>query len=188
MEFVRSVYRDNVTLRSVENVGKQYATGVELMINLDVLARWDVYLLGNLYDDRIQGSMNNIAFSEQAFTWNVRFNNTFILGPTTMLQANASYNSPSISSQGRREAYFVANVALRQEFFDRRLSATLDVSDALKTAERESTASGPDFSAWSYYHTDAPVVMLTLRYNLNATNNNRIRERNREQDFDDEEM
>ncbi|MBE0642961.1 MAG: TonB-dependent receptor [Bacteroidetes bacterium] len=170
VEFVRSVYRDNITLRTVENVGQEFSTGVELMFNANVENFWDVYLLGNLYDYRVEGELSGISFAEKRFTWNIRFNNTFSLAPTTVLQANASYNSPSVSAQGRTEGYVVVNAALRQEFFGKKLSAILDVSDILHTGKRESTAAGPDFTTWSYYLADGPMLTLTLRYSINNGN------------------
>ncbi len=176
IERVRSVYRDNITLHTVDNIGQQFATGVELMLNVDVLKMWDVYLLGNLYNDRIEGALNGQDFSQEQFTWNARLNNTFTLAPGTLLQANVSYNSPAVSAQGRTEGYVVTNLALRQEFFGGRFFATLDVSDVLKTAERETTSAGPDFTAFNYSLSEAPVAMLTLRYVIGSNGKERKRE------------
>jgi outer membrane receptor protein involved in Fe transport len=169
IERVRSVYRDNITLHRVDNVGTESASGVELMFNLRAFGLWDIYLLGNLYDYRIEGALNGQSFDEQRFTWNTRFNNTFRLATGTMLQFNVSYNSPSVSAQGRTEGYVVADLAARQEFWGRRFSATLDVSDLFHTAEREYTSSGLDFSSYQYSLHDGPRVTLTLRYNLNPS-------------------
>ncbi|MBR9977087.1 MAG: TonB-dependent receptor family protein, partial [Bacteroidetes bacterium] len=188
VEFVRSVYRDNISLRTVENVGQEFSTGVELMFNANLKDTWDLYLLGNLYDYRVEGELHGRSFAEQSFTWNVRFNNTFTLFRGTLLQINASYNSPSVSAQGRREGYVVTNVALRQEFFNRRLSAILDIADVLRTAERESTLSGPDFTSWNYYFADGPVVTLTLRYNLSTRRPDREQERQQRDDFGTDEF
>jgi outer membrane receptor protein involved in Fe transport len=176
IEFVRSVYRDNITLRSVDNIGQEFATGIELMLNLDIIKIWDAYLLGNLYNNRIEGALNGVDFQQERFTWNARLNNTFTLAPGTLLQANVSYNSPAVSAQGRTEGYVVTNLALRQEFFGGRLFAILDASDVFRTAERESSSSGPDFTAYSYSLQEAPVVMLTLRYTFGSNGKERKRE------------
>lgn len=189
VEHVRSVYRDNITLRTVENVGQEFSTGVELMLNLDLFKVWDVYLLGNLFDYRIEGALGGQDFAEQSFTWNLRFNNTFKITSSTMLQVNASYNSPSVSAQGRVEGYAVTSLAVRQELFQRRLALTLDVSDVLGTAERESTFRGPDFTAYNYSLQDAPVVMLNLRWFINRAMNEKDREGRRGgQDMGDDDF
>jgi outer membrane receptor protein involved in Fe transport len=182
MEFVRSVYRDNITLRTVQNIGREFSTGAEIMLNIPAFSLWDVYLLGNLYNNRIEGELDGIGFARERFTWNMRFNNTFTLASGTLLQANLSYNSPSVSSQGRTEGYLVTNIALRQEFFGGRLHAILDISDVLRSAARESSAEGPDFTAYSYALQEAPIVMLTLRYNLSESGQERRRAGQREND------
>lgn len=186
IERVRSVYRENITLQRVENVGTETASGAELMFNFRAFQLWDIYLLGNLYDYRVEGELSGRSFSEQRFTWNVRFNNTFRLSPTTMVQLNLRYNSPSVYAQGRTEGYAVADFAVRQEFFDRRFSATLDVSDVFGTAERESNTFGPDFTTYQFSQRDAPVIALTLRYNLNPAKKEKQGERRGGEDFDDE--
>ncbi|MDT8324840.1 MAG: outer membrane beta-barrel family protein [Bacteroidota bacterium] len=186
IERVRSVYRDNVTLQRVENVGTETASGAELMFNFRAFELWDIYLLGNLYDYRVEGELSGRSFAEQRFTWNLRFNNTFRLSPTTMLQLNLRYNSPSVSAQGRTEGYAVADFAVRQEFFERRFSATLDVSDVFHTAERESTTFGPDFSTYQYWQRDYPVITLTLRYNLNPGKQEKEGQRRGGEEFDEE--
>ncbi len=186
IERVRSVYRENVTLQKAENVGTETSSGAELMFNLRAFELWDIYLLGNLYDYRIEGQLGGRNFDEQRFTWNVRFNNTFKLSATTMVQLNLRYNSPSVSAQSRTEGYAVADFAVRQDFLDRRFSATLDFSDVFHTAERESNTSGPDFSAYRYALRDAPMITLTLRYNLNPAPKEKQDERRGGDDFDEE--
>ena len=188
VEYVRSVFRENVTLREVQNVGEERASGVELMFNVDAFDAWDIYLLGNLYDYRIEGELRGQSFAEQRFTWNVQFNNTFTITPTLLFQMNLRYNSPSVSAQGSRSGYFVTNLALRKDFFDRRFSATLEVDDLLNTAEREYESFGPDFRSYGYHLHDAPVLMLNLRYNLNQSRREEQRRPGGDGDFGDDEF
>jgi len=188
VEYVRSVFRENVTLREVQNVGEERASGVELMFNVDAFDAWDIYLLGNLYDYRIEGELRGQSFAEQRFTWNVRFNNTFKITPTLLFQMNLRYNSPSVSAQGSRSGYFVTNLALRKDFFDRRFSATLEVDDLLNTAEREYESFGPDFRSYGYHLHDAPILMLNLRYNLNQSRRDEQRSPGNGGDFGDDEF
>ncbi|MGH7451256.1 MAG: TonB-dependent receptor domain-containing protein, partial [bacterium] len=53
IEDVRSVYDDNITLHSVENIGKDFAFGSELALNVDFGKKWNANLTGNLYHYRI---------------------------------------------------------------------------------------------------------------------------------------
>ncbi len=167
IERIRSVYDDNITLSSVDNIGKDYSLGTELFLNFDPIQAWNVNLMGNLYDYKIEGAFNNTDFSRSSFNWSIRFNNGIKIGKLTQIQVNSIYNSPTVSSQGRVEDFFYANFAIKHEFFDKMLSATLQVRDIFGTAKREYTYEGEDFYRYAYFTRESPMIMLNLRFNIN---------------------
>ncbi len=168
-EQVRSVYEssENVTLHSVQNIGKDYALGSELMIIFDPLEIWNINLMGNLYNYKVKGVIFDEAFSRKSFNWNTRFNNMFKLGKGTSFQVTVNYNSPSVSSQGTREGFITTDAALKQDLFDRKLSLTVQLRDIFSTAKYEFTSEGKDFYSYGYFNREAPMVMLNIRYNFN---------------------
>lgn len=167
MERVRSVYDDNVTLHTMENVGTGYAGGVELMTNLQLFKWWNANLMGNLYDYRIEGDIEGISYSNDSFDWNARLNNTFKLTDKTSLQLNGNYRSPSVSSQGESKGFYTTDFAVKQQMLDGNLTATLQVNDILQTANHDFTSAGPDFYSHTYFTRDAPIYMLNLSLNIN---------------------
>ena len=183
VEHINSVYDDNITIHTVENVGKDYSLGNEFMFIFDPFEFWNVNLMGDLYNYKVTGVLNNESFDKQSFTWNTRFNNVFKISKSTQLQVNLNYNSPSVSSQDRREGFLSSDMALKQEFFNRILSLTLQVSDVFKTVKYESTTESSDFYRHNYFNRESPRVMLTLRYNFNNYKAERD-EDNRENEFD----
>jgi hypothetical protein len=146
------------------------------MLTFGIAKIWDVNLMGNLYNYRIDGTLNNEPFSRESFNWNTRFNNSINIGEATQLQVNAFYNSPTVSSQGRREGSFRTDVALKHELFNKSLALTIQVRDLLKTAKNEFTTSGTDFFSYGYSQRESPVVMLNIRYNINNHKDERERE------------
>jgi len=60
---IRSVYAENVSLNSVENIGKDFSTGSELMVIFDPLPFWNVNAMANLYNYKIEGILYNESFS-----------------------------------------------------------------------------------------------------------------------------
>ncbi len=180
IEDVRSVYADNVTLRSAANIGADYTFGSELLWTRDFTKRWSVNLTGNLYHYRIKGVLFDEAFERESFNWNLRGSNSLKLRSGTQLQLDAIYNSPSVATQGRREDFFTANVAIKQEFFAKMFSATLQVRDVFRTAKEERISEGENFYNARYSRREAPVVLLNLKYNFNqykAERNGRGEER-----------
>lgn len=173
IERVRSYYAENVTLQTSQNVGKDYALGAELFFNFDPINKWNVNLMGNLYNYRIKGNINGLDFNRNSFNWNVRFNNTIKLSPETMIQLNAIYNSPTVSSQGRREGYMSTNLAVKQVLFNKLLTATLQIRDLFSAAKNEDVNESFDFYNYRYSERESPVVMLNLRFNINNYKNDR---------------
>lgn len=164
---IRSVYAENVSLNSVENIGKDFSTGSELMVIFDPLPFWNVNAMANLYNYKIEGILYNESFSRESFNWNTRFNNMLKLGANTQIQVNVNYNSPGVSSQGKWEGFFTTDVSVKQDLFEKKLSLTLQVRDLFSTAKHESSSSGPDFYSYNYFKHESPMVILNARINLN---------------------
>jgi hypothetical protein len=77
------------------------------------------------------------------------------------------YNGPSVSVQGDRKGFFFSNIAVRHDFLDRKLSATLQVQDIFGTMKHEMNSFGNNFNTYSKRGRDPRVVMLSLSYKLN---------------------
>jgi outer membrane receptor protein involved in Fe transport len=166
IERVQSVYNADVALQTIENVGKDYTFGTEFMTNYDLNRWWNVNLMATVYHYAVEGQLFDRDFSRDSRNWNLRLNNTIKLTPETRLQITGMYNSPSVSSQGTREDFYLINLGLKQNFFGRSLSATVQIRDLLKTGKWESTTEGPDFYSHNVSRRD-PMVALTLTYNIN---------------------
>ena len=164
---VRTALDDNVILTTFENVGTDYSLGAEGMINVDPLQFWNVNLMGNIYNYLIEGVIDDEPFSRNSFNWQIRFNNTFKLWSSSQIQFNFMYNSPTVSSQGRREELFRSDLSVRQEIIKSILAVTLQVRDLFGTSRREFTSEGVNFYNYNYYNFNTPVLMLNLRYTFN---------------------
>ncbi|MBI5475185.1 MAG: TonB-dependent receptor [Ignavibacteriales bacterium] len=186
IERVRSVYLpndtsiQNVTLTSMSNIGHDYSLGSEYMLIFDPVKFWNVNLMANIYSYKVVGVLPDGPFTRTSFNWGTRFNNVFKINGTTQLQLNLNYNSPTVSSQGRVEQFFTVDVSAKHDFFNRLLSATLQVRDLFGTAKMENRSQGSDFYSYSYMKRESPVVMLNLRLNFN--NFERDRQRRDEND------
>ncbi len=173
VERVQSVYDENVLLHSVANVGQDYALGAEFMINWDLLSNWNMNLMGNMYDYRIEGELLGADFSRSSFNWNTRMNNTFKLTQNSRVQFNLRYNSPSVSAQGRREGFFSSSIAYRHDFLDKRISMTLQARDVFGTEVHERISEGDGFYSYSKFDRNTPIITMTMSYKINNFKANR---------------
>lgn len=188
IEGVRSVYSENVTLRTYDNVGKDYSLGAEFLANFDPVNKWNLNLMGNLYNYKIEGVLYNEPFSRESFNWRARMGNVIKIGDTFQLQINAAYYSPSVSAQGRMEGFFRSDLAVKKELFDKQIALTLQIRDLVNTANHEFISEGPDFYSYNYFTRESPMIMLNVRFTFNNFKQQRRGNGSNEGGFGEDEM
>jgi hypothetical protein len=167
VERVNSVFTENVIMRTIENVGKDYSLGLEVMLNYGVTKWWDMELSGNFFNYKVEGVLYEEPFSRTSTNWNTRFNNTFRLWKNGQLQVNNRYNSTTVTAQGTSYGYYTMDAAFKVNFMNRSLSANIQARDLLGTTRRESLSEGSDFRNYYNYDPLSPVVILTISYRFN---------------------
>lgn len=183
VEMLRSVYAENVTLTAPENVGRQFALGTELRTDITVRKGWSVTLSGNLYDQRVNAEIADKSFDDHTLTYDAKVNSITAFAPNTRLQIDASYNGPSVTSQGETEPSFITNLGLRQDFLKKTLNVALQVRDVFASAKRESLTDTPTLYSTERFTNDAPVFTLSATYSFN--NFKKKKESSREDSSDD---
>lgn len=173
IEYLRSVYAENVTLRRPVNVGRQFSLGVELRTDIVVRKGWTTGISGSLYDQRVAGEADGVTFDDHNFSYDAKVNNITALGKSTKLQLDAQYNGPELTSQGTSEPTVTVNAGLRQEFLEKRLNVALQVRDIFASSKRESTSEAPGLYSYDYFSMDAPVITLSIGYSFNNFKKNR---------------
>jgi outer membrane receptor protein involved in Fe transport len=163
----QTLQENGIMLNTFENLSSDFSLGTELMITSELTKWFELSLTGNVYNYRIEGNIDDQNINESSTNWNSRLNGTFRLPKEFRFQLTSMYNGPSVAAQGTTEGFWVANVALRKDFFERKLSATLSVRDMFKTAKRATTSSGTGFYSFDEFHREAPVVMLNLSFKIN---------------------
>ncbi len=157
----------DILLHTYGNVATDNSLGAELMIDYAQLKWLELNLSGSVYRYSESGKLENVDISKQSNNWDTRLNTTINFSTKTRFQFQAFYNGPSVTIQGTREGFFFTNLALRHDFLDRKLSATLQVRDLLGTMRHESRSYGSDFSTYMKFSHEPRVIMLSLSYKLN---------------------
>ncbi|WP_372650788.1 TonB-dependent receptor domain-containing protein [Draconibacterium sp.] len=158
---------DGIFYMYTDNFDKDYSTGLEVTGNLSYKKWLTVNTSVNVYDYKITGELNGESIDRQSTNWGGRMNTTFKFAENSRLQVNAFYRGKSVSAQGESGAMFFTNVSYRQEFMNKKLSATVSVRDPLGTGRFERTSYGDDFKSWFRFEREPRVVMLTLSYKIN---------------------
>ncbi len=165
---IRTPYEDDpeVFLSTYDNIGSDYSLGVEAMLNIPVAKWWEMNLMGNLYDYRIESDYSGVE-DRTSFNWSSRVNNSFVLKKNIKLQIDGNYDSPSATAQGETQESYYMNAAVRMDFMDRKLSAVVQARDLFGTAQRISISEGPNFYEYQKRTRNAPMISFTLSYRLN---------------------
>lgn len=150
-----------------ENINEDHVAGSELMANWQFAKWFNLNASTNVYYYRIMGDLYGEKIDNSNVTWNANANATFTVTPTSRIQANLGYQGPTVTAQGSAEGMYFINLAVRQDLFKRKLSATLQVRDLLGSMKREFTATGENFSQYVLMQREPRVVMLTLSYRIN---------------------
>ena len=181
IERVQSPIDQQTMLYTFSNVGKDYSTGSEIAINYSPYKFWTLFLSGDIYRYRVEGSYNGRNFDNSSNNWGVKFNNTFFVGTKTRLQFDSSFRGPSVTSQGRREAFWVSNASVKHDF-NRNWTATLQVRDVFSSGQYEFTSTGPGFENNSRSKRESPITVLSVSYRFsNYKNGDRQRRQGEEE-------
>lgn len=165
MERTHVVYDENTMLMTMQNVGKDYSTGGEIMMNLNATKWLTINLTTSAFHYKIDTDLfNNVS---ESFNWTLRGRTSFRLGKNLRLQIDGNYNSPSVSAQGTREAFYMIGSSVRMNFLDNRLSATLQIRDIFYTARHEFYMETETYSSHAYFAMNGQVVQLNLSYKIN---------------------
>jgi hypothetical protein len=153
-------------LRS-DNFDKDYSTGMELMGNVEFTKWLMVNASITSFHYRISGELNGESIDRESTNWSGRMNTTLKFSANSRMQIQGFYRGPSVSAQGESKGMFFSNVSYRQDFFKKKLTATISVRDPLGTAKFERESFGPDFKSYFKMQREPRVVQLTLNYKIN---------------------
>ncbi|PST85285.1 TonB-dependent receptor [Pedobacter yulinensis] len=172
---VNSVYADTILNRVFTNADRARSFGLEAGTNLQPASWWSLYLGGNIYNYKINGSLNILGVtsyvSNANWVYSINVNTNFRLGPAWNLQGNVNYLSRRPTAQGEDSRFLVPNASLRKSFMNGRFAATLqwqNIDLGMKRSNRQRiTTWGNDFYTTTNYIYETDVVMLNLSFNLN---------------------
>lgn len=168
IERLRVPYSAGVTLDSMANVGHDYSTGLELSLNLHPVRWWNTTVNGNLYHYKVKNEQAAGGNTSTSTNYDILWNNLFDLGKYTRLQLDGSFVGPSVTTQGRTDAYWYANLAVRQQLFNRRLTATLAFRDIFRSARYVSDIQTADLRSLTRIKPKYPQITLTLSWTFNS--------------------
>ena len=149
-----------------DNVGKSDVYGAELSTSFSVIdiLKFDPSI--NLFQTNIDGLINGVSVEKEFFNWSARLNTTISFSPDTRFQVSGNYMK-FIDAQSESKPFMFISASLRHQFFDKKMSITLQARNLFKTSDMEFSTVGSNFNANALIRPESPVFTLMFSYNFN---------------------
>ena len=185
---IQQATEGDLMIHTMENIQQEQSTGAELSFNTSIYKWWNINLTGNYYRYSISGDVVEEGGQQEGNHWNARYNSTFKLPTGTRIQLTGRYRGPSITPQGEREGFFMANAAVRQTIIKDKLSLTVNGMDLFQGRRREMTITGNNFGNYILRRRESPVISFNISYTINNYKNGRQKGEEKEQEYEGIEM
>ncbi len=166
-ERLRVPFKAGVTLDSMANVGNDYATGLEISGEAKINRWWNMNLNGSLYHYRVENNFKAEGSDETSTNYDISLTNSFDVAKYTRLQLDGNFVGPSVSTQGKVDAFFYVNLGVRQQFLNRRLTGTLSFRDVFGSARYVSDINTPSLQSHTRIKPSYPLITLSVSYTFN---------------------
>ena len=167
ISWVYDVIEDDITRMTFANLQNSVSYGSEVLANVGIAKWWTVVGSVNIF--RRQIDSRNIGTDKRtANSWNSKLDNSFKIKTGTRLQLSTRYFGESLTAQGSRDAYWMANLGVRQDLFKRKLILTFTIKDIFGTMTNISTVESPDQFILTRQYLRAPIFGISLSYAINS--------------------
>ncbi|MDC0584584.1 TonB-dependent receptor [Bacteroidales bacterium] len=162
---------DSMNAMTFKNVGEDQSLGFETSFNYDIFKWFKINAMFSLFHYTLEKDEsldnNSLTSDKSTISSNARLNTTFMLSPMTRFQVSGFYRGPSISAQGSRGEMKGLNIALKQEFFDRKLTATISVRDVFNSMKMDIIQDTPTLYSEMHLTREPRSLTLSLSYMIN---------------------
>jgi outer membrane receptor protein involved in Fe transport len=168
IERLRIPYEAGVTLDSMANVGNDYSTGLEVSAQLQPARWWSMTLNGSYYHYRIENVLVSAGGqNETSRNYEFMLNNGLYAGKNTRIQVDGNFVGPSVTTQGRTDAFWYVNLSVRRQMLSRKLTGTLAFRDVFNSARYSSHIQTPNLESSTRIRPFYPMLTLTMAYTFN---------------------
>ncbi|MCX6282155.1 MAG: TonB-dependent receptor [Bacteroidetes bacterium] len=159
---------DSVLVTTLENLAHDQSAGIDFSGNAQVAKILNFNFSASGYYNEIDASNIGYSSNKAALSWNAKLNASLSITKSTMLQVNGQYRSSVLTPQGMRYPTWVVNLGFRQDFFKKKLSMLITISDLFNSSASKSTINTPVLVQESLRRRDGPVIYGGLVFNFST--------------------
>ncbi|NRB64254.1 MAG: TonB-dependent receptor, partial [Saprospiraceae bacterium] len=178
IESYLSVIDDGVSYTTYQNIGTAKTTGFNLFSSGTIAKKLQVRGGINLENYQSEGTIRGERLTNDVWIWGGNLSFTYSLPKNFKLEINGFYRSPRASLQGTRASYRRISFGARKEFWEKRASLGLVLSQPFQEfLEFENELQGPTFTQRSTNAFQSRNLALSFSYRFGKLDFNNQRNR-----------
>lgn len=175
MERLLIPLNDTLTMFTFKNMDYDKSVGGEVMANIKIAPWFILNTSASYYFYEEKGEFNDKVETVDNYNWETNLTCNFILPTKTRIQLIGQYEGPEVEIGAEESEVYWLSASARQEFFDRKLSATFRVEDIFSTRMNKQTTITGNTYLYSERWRKSPTVFISLSYRFNQQNGDRKR-------------
>ncbi len=161
-----------ILMNTMMNGAKTESAGLELVLKnsfFRILSLTTTFngFYSKLHDGQyFVGNTTVITGGRESFSWNLKSIANVMLPANFSMQLIGAYNAPYYVAQGKNLANYSLDFGLRKSFFNRKLTANLNVRDMFNSRKFKMDSWGANFTQHSDNYFNGRVIGINLSYNF----------------------
>lgn len=164
MTRVISLLDNNSAVQLWTNANNRHSSGLELINQFQFSSGFDATLSGNFFYSEIKGDNIQEGFNNSNFSWTISLLSNIALGNFATMQVQGEYRGPIILPQGEIEPIYGLNIGIKKDFFDKKATLSLNVSDIFDTRVFRIQTNDPEFYQERYFNRETRIGTLSFTY------------------------
>ena len=163
---------DGLMYATTKNLAHSMSSGLELTAKNKLFKILDLSTTANFYYYKLDGFsyvIDNQTVTGQgnhSFTWNARMQMSFRLPYDISVQSTVNYRSRQVISQGYRKANYGMDFGVRKNFFNKKLTVSLNCRDLLNSRKWQTYTSSDTFTRFQKNRRQSRNFNLTVTWNF----------------------
>lgn len=180
---------DSVTsLSTFENMANSQSYGLEFVATGSLYKWWSLNGSISYFNTKVSGTSSiGTALDNSSNTWAGKLMMNFTFPELFDVQFGYNYSGKRITATGSMDPMQSLDIAVKKDFFNKRLSLTLRISDALNTQKFAMESVTDEINTQSVRRRDSRNVFLTLSYRFGTEQQKQERRQKRQENNNNDE-
>ena len=174
------------TMMTFENMNYSQSYGLEFVVSGSLAKWWMLNGSVSYFKTKVSGSSSiGTTLDNSSNVWAGKLMSSFSFPDLFDIQFGYNYSGKMITATGSMDPMQSLDIAVKKDFFYKRLSITFRVSDALNTQKFSMQTTQDDIVAQSVRRRDSRTAFLSLSYRFGTDQQHQEKKRKRQENNDD---